>query len=608
MGIFDYRETDAAASKTLFADAMAISHYAYHNIDNGFAVGYQHNGYGLGLPLTLVGGILGSSDSQGALPGIPWNPDAEKAALEAVTAAGWTRVSAQQLGYQGKTDQRGTYFGESKGYETAQAEVLAKYDDAGTLTEIGIAFRGTSGPRESIISDSIGDVINDLLAGFGPAGYADHYALNAFNTLLGDVARFAQQNGLSGEDVVVSGHSLGGMAVNSMASMSDAHWGGFYSHANYVAFASPTQHQGDDRVLNIGYENDPVFRALDGSTMTAGSLGVHDGVKEHATNNIVNFNDHYASAAWNALPFSILNIPTWLSHLPSAYQDGLTRVLDSAFYALTEQNSTVIVSNLSDVTRGDTWVTDLNRNAETHSGPTFIIGSDGNDLIKGGQGNDYLEGRAGDDTFRDGGGYNWILGGDGSNTLDIEQSLQQREVAYDGVNLYLRDADGGITLAENIATLRSKESQLIVLNKNVDHQVTADGLLSASGLTAYADSLNGGDGADSLTATQAGGWLFGLAGDDTLNGQFGGHTFVGGAGNDQLQAGGGNNTFLFSGSFGHDRLEGWQASDKLVFIGAGSQVKYHQADNNLTIGLGDNSVTLVGVSQQSLQDGQLIVA
>nr|BFE97148.1 hypothetical protein GCM10020185_76840 [Pseudomonas brassicacearum subsp. brassicacearum] len=72
---------------------------------------------------------------------------------------------------------------------------------------------------------------------------------------------------------------------------------------------------------------------------------------------------------------------------------------------------------------------DLNRNAETHTGSTFIIGSDSNDLIQGGQGNDYLEGRAGNDTFRDGGGYNVILGGQGEQqpaTAAVGEGFQFR--------------------------------------------------------------------------------------------------------------------------------------------------------------------------------------
>ena len=309
MGIFDYKNLGTEGSKALFADAMAITMYSYHNLDNGFAVGYQNHGLGLGLPATLVGALIGSGNSQGVIPGIPWNPDSEKAALDAVQAAGWTPISASTLGYNGKVDARGTFFGEKIAYGTAQVEVLGKYDDAGKLLEIGIGFRGTSGPRESLITDSIGDVISDLLAAFGPKHYAQNYAGEAFGNLLKNIADYASAQGLSGKDVVVSGHSLGGLAVNSMADLSDSKWSGFYKDSNYVAYASPTQSAGD-KVLNVGYENDPVFRALDGSSFTLSSLGVHDKPHESSTDNIVSFNDHYASTLWNVLPFSILNLPT----------------------------------------------------------------------------------------------------------------------------------------------------------------------------------------------------------------------------------------------------------------------------------------------------------
>lgn len=408
MGIFDYKNLGTEDSKALFADAMAITLYSYHNLDNGFAVGYQNNGLGLGLPATLVSALIGGSNAQGVIPGIPWNPDSEKAALEAVQAAGWTPISASTLGYSGKVDARGTFFGEKFGYGTAQAEVLGKYDDAGKLQEIGISFRGTSGPRESVITDSIGDVISDLLAAFGPKDYAKNYAGEAFGGLLKNVADYASAQGLDGNDVVVSGHSLGGLAVNSMADLSDNSWSGFYKDSNYVAYASPTQSAGD-KVLNVGYENDPVFRALDGSSFNLSSLGVHDKPHESSTDNIVSFNDHYASSLWNLLPFSILNLPTWVSHLPTGYGDGMTRILDSGFYEQMTRDSTVIVANLSDPARATTWVQDLNRNAEAHKGNTFIIGSDGDDLIKGGRGADFIEGGKGNDTIRDSSGHNTFL-------------------------------------------------------------------------------------------------------------------------------------------------------------------------------------------------------
>ena len=227
-------------------------------------------------------------------------------------------------------------------------------------------------------------------------------------------------------------------------------------------------------MLNIGYENDPVFRALDGSSFNLSSVGVHDAAKASATDNIVSFNDHYASTAWNVLPFSILNIPTWISHLPTAYGDGMNRVLASTFYDLTSKDSTIIVANLSDPARANTWVQDLNRNAEPHKGSTFIIGSDGNDLIQGGQGNDYLEGRAGNDTFRDGGGYNILLGGHGNNVLDLQQSVKNLDFANDGAgNLYIRDAHGGISITRDIGSIVTKEPGFLwgVFKDDVIHSV-----------------------------------------------------------------------------------------------------------------------------------------
>lgn len=617
MGVYDYKNFGTADSAALFSDAMAITLYSYHNLDNGSAAGYQHNGFGLGLPATLVTALIGGTDSQGVIPGIPWNPDSEKLALEAVQKAGWTPISAAQLGYDGKTDARGTFFGEKAGYTSAQVEILGKYDAQGHLTELGIAFRGTSGPREILIGDSIGDVINDLLAAFGPADYAKNYVGEAFGNLLNDVVAFARANGLSGKDVLVSGHSLGGLAVNSMADLSAGKWGGFFADANYIAYASPTQSSGD-KVLNIGYENDPVFRALDGSTFSSASVGVHDAPHASTTDNIVSFNDHYASNAWNVLPYSILNIPTWISHLPTGYGDGMTRVLESKFYDLTSRDSTIIVANLSEPARANTWVQDLNRNAETHKGSTFIIGSDGNDLIQGGSGNDYLEGRAGNDSFRDSGGYNIILGGQGSNTLDLQQTVKNFDFANDGAgNLYIRDANGGISITRDIGSIVSKEPGFLwgVFKDDVLHSVTDMGLKVGSNLTAYESSVKGTAGADMLKAHASGDWLFGLEGNDHLLGGAGNDVFVGGAGNDLLESGGGADTFLFNGAFGQDRVVGYTADDKLVFLGVqgvlpGDDFRAHASavGQDTVLTFGGDSVTLVGVALGSLSADGVVIA
>ncbi len=65
MGIYDYKNLGTTESKALVSDAMAIMLYSYHNLDNGFAAGYQHNGFGTGLPATLVTALLGAPIPKG---------------------------------------------------------------------------------------------------------------------------------------------------------------------------------------------------------------------------------------------------------------------------------------------------------------------------------------------------------------------------------------------------------------------------------------------------------------------------------------------------------------------------------------------------------------
>ncbi|AIG01657.1 lipase [Pseudomonas fluorescens] len=569
MGVFNYKSMTGEDAKALLNDALALSEYAYDSTGQPLAIG------------------------------------------------GWAPIGAQALGVTQKVDKQGTFWGETALAPSANVEILGQYDGVGKLIAMGIAFRGTS---FALTLDGLGDVASDLAAAALP-GYAANYAKFAFSALLENVASYATSQGLTGKNILVTGHSLGALGANSLATLSRDNWGGFYQDANYVTFASPTQRSSDTQILNIGYENDPVFKAIDGKGINTSALfWGNDKVWDSATNNLVSFTDNYASFPAN-LPNS-LNWGVAKAHSLDGYIKGLERIASSDFYDLTSKDSTIVVSSLTEATRETTWVQDLNRYAEKHIGNTFIIGTEGNDLLKGGVGNDFLEGGSGNDRFRDDGGYNIILGGQGDNVLELQKPLNSFAFANDGDGtLYISDAYGSISMTRDIGALVSKEASYIPWTSipwgsyEITYQVVDNGLLAGTELTQYASSAKGDADDNALIARAAGDWLFGLGGDDHLIGGQGNDVFVGGTGNDLMVSGGGNNTFLFNGFFGNDRIEGYQASDKLVFMGMpdlSQDYDYRSyvstVEDSTVLSFGDNSVMLVGVDMTQLNGGGIFIS
>lgn len=95
----------------------------------------------------------------------------------------------------------------------------------------------------------------------------------------------------------------------------------------------------------------------------------------------------------------------------------------------------------------------------------------------------------------------------------------------------------------------------------------------------------------------------------------GNDVFVGGAGNDLMESGGGINTFLFTGAFGQDKVIGYQASDKLVFMGVqgvapNDDFRAHATalGHDTVLTFGGDSVTLVGVGLASLSGSGIVIA
>ncbi|MCD4630208.1 polyurethanase, partial [Proteus mirabilis] len=76
---------------------------------------------------------------------------------------------------------------------------------------------------------------------------------------------------------------------------------------------------------------------------------------------------------------------------------------------------------------------------------------------------------------------------------------------------------------------------------------------------------------------------------------------------------GNGNTFLFSGDFGRDQLYGFNATDKLVFVGtegASGNIRDYatQQNDDLVLAFGHSQVTLIGVSLDHFNTDQVVLA
>ncbi|WP_165785085.1 hypothetical protein [Klebsiella sp. A-Nf5] len=132
-------------------------------------------------------------------------------------------------------------------------------------------------------------------------------------------------------------------------------WGSIYEKSSYVAFASPTKNLADDKVLNIRYENDPVFSVLTGHSLSLDSFFNHDAPLKTCTNNIVSFNKYYAGLTFDSQILSIENMATRAGHSGQGYTDGALRIMNSEIYGYTNQNSNIIASNLYKEYRSTIW-------------------------------------------------------------------------------------------------------------------------------------------------------------------------------------------------------------------------------------------------------------
>ncbi len=296
-----------------------------------------------------------------------------KAALSSFSGApipsGWQVVTPAALGL-GATYQDGNYY--TDGATGASAIVLRQGND------YIVSFRGTD--------DSV-DVSNYPELFFGT--YINHYAplLNALKAQAPSGATFA-----------FTGASLGGGAVNQMASIAQSSYGGYFADATFVGFASPNISTASG-IFNIGVENDPVFKSV-----PAGLFGSQYSDYSSSADNMVLATDEYLAGNYDGQhPYSM-----------DAHDDleGITvfsRLAQSDFYNLMTPDSPIVVAASTGL------IQDKNPTRTTTG--AFYLGRETADNMKGRDGNDYLEGFGGNDTLKGGKGNDVLSGGKGDDSL-----------------------------------------------------------------------------------------------------------------------------------------------------------------------------------------------
>ncbi|MGL5875135.1 MAG: Calx-beta domain-containing protein, partial [Xenococcaceae cyanobacterium] len=237
-----------------------------------------------------------------------------------------------------------------------------------------------------------------------------------FDPLFQALDKYTQANPPS--RILVTGHSLG-------AAMAD-----FYikNHPNTagisysaVSVASPlaSYDPADTRILNIGFENDPVYEITSGDLFGV-QIGGAD--KNNATTNLyIDLDDK-----------NIISV-----HNPENYIYATSRIFNSVYYDRIKRDSFVIIDqlnsalNVSDVyliTNEDAFILGEDNKADRITGDRkndILEGLGGNDTLAGDiinslsiSGNDTLDGGAGNDVLEGKGKNDSLIGGAGNDVLD----------------------------------------------------------------------------------------------------------------------------------------------------------------------------------------------
>jgi Ca2+-binding RTX toxin-like protein len=252
------------------------------------------------------------------------------------------------------------------------------------------------------------------------------------------------------------------------------------------------------------------------------------------------------------------------------------------------------------------------------AGSDSLYGGAGSDELYGGTGNDFLSGGTGSDYFVGGQGSDTISGGSGFDMVDYSDEGGKSGITVDLAANTAIDSYGDKDTFSSIERIRGTDFADKLAGNNSDNMFEGGGgddvidglggndvLLGGFGN----DIISGGSGADMLTGGRGNdtldggsgssdtvdysldaGWhgvsvnlttgngedswgdldtfvsienVIGTSFDDWIFGSKGANVITGGAGNDTLTGAGGNDTFVFGTGHGNDRINDFNAGDKL---------------------------------------------
>jgi Ca2+-binding RTX toxin-like protein len=307
--------------------------------------------------------------------------------------------------------------------------------------QLTISFRGTDNAPKN------GSKLPDFAE--YPELLTQYYSLSyvrAFEKFLEAVASYASSQGISGENIVVTGHSLGGGAANQLREFSGSVAGGYFSTSTYVGFASPKITEGSN-VFNFGFDNDWVFKrassVVDGNTPFTS-----------ATDNILFVQSSVSSFAGSAFSEGLGGA----DHAMENYIRAVVRISQSPAHSFMSRDSYVaIASDDLLALQDDLFATQISRNIGLStpvvyfgnakdnrivagSGPDTVDAGDGNDLVVGNGGADRIWGGPNNDDLRGDGGTDDLRGDAGADTIS---GGSENDTLYGGTENDSLLGDGG---------------------------------------------------------------------------------------------------------------------------------------------------------------------